>query len=290
MAADFIETGLRAVDLFAPLPLGGDVLLRGEPKSGPRVLGTELALRLSRRPGGGLRTTVFLDAAVADAADYEAEFRETVPAADLVVADAITPDRFRGHLASRPFSLGNAVFAVSHGRYFIADFLGAVAAGRKASPFTKLTSFVVTEAEVAGEFDAEIRTIRALAAEGVYPALDVGASFSTAKHPARLAPDHPRVAQLAREAIGRAARDLQPGRIQDETWAYHTDSARRPSLQALLFLSQPFFCAEAYTGMPSAVVPLAETVAGFRAILEGRHAGAPVRNFRFRNSLEGIAG
>lgn len=42
-----VETGLKAVDLFVPIPLGGDVLLSGEPHAGVRVLGTKLTLRLA---------------------------------------------------------------------------------------------------------------------------------------------------------------------------------------------------------------------------------------------------
>lgn len=290
MAADFIETGLRAVDLFAPLPLGGDVIISGEPKSGARVLGTELALRLANAPSAALHVTLFLDSSVADVADYEKEFSETVPSAKLVVTEGMSPEILRAHLSARPFSSGHAVFAVSQNRFFLADFSGAVAAWRKASLLTKLTSFVVTETEPAGAFDAVIRTVRALAAEAIYPAIDVSASSSKAGQSSRLPQDHPKVAALAREAIGRVARDLEPGRIKDESWAYHTDSARRPALQALLFLSQPFFCAEAYTGMPATRVELRQTIAEFQAVLEGRYLAVPCLGFRFRNSLEGLQG
>jgi F-type H+-transporting ATPase subunit beta len=45
------------------------------------------------------------------------------------------------------------------------------------------------------------------------------------------------------------------------------------------FLSQPFFVAEAYTGIPGRYVPLRETIRGFREIVEGRHDEVPEQAF-----------
>ena len=45
------------------------------------------------------------------------------------------------------------------------------------------------------------------------------------------------------------------------------------------FLSQPFFVAEAYTGIPGRYVPLRETIRGFREIVEGRHDDVPEQAF-----------
>ena len=45
------------------------------------------------------------------------------------------------------------------------------------------------------------------------------------------------------------------------------------------FLSQPFFVAEQFTGTPGEYVPIAETVRGFREILDGEHDDLPERAF-----------
>lgn len=285
MSASHLDTGLRAIDLFAPVPLGGDVIVSGEPKSGGRILGTELALRLSRLSGRPPKVVAFLDAAVPDADDYEAEFKEAVPGVELLRVPSVSVEMLKPRLSHRPFSLGNAVFAFSHEPWFLEGFLRAVKAGRESSIFTKLTSFVVTEAPFAGSFDARLHTLRALAAEAIYPALDVTTSTSKAIGLDRHAPGHVRVAQMAREAIARVVADLAPGAVKDGDWSYRTDPEKRPALQALLFLSQPCFCAEAYTGMSAAVVPLADTVKQFQAILEGRCREIDPLLFRFRNAL-----
>jgi F-type H+/Na+-transporting ATPase subunit beta len=45
------------------------------------------------------------------------------------------------------------------------------------------------------------------------------------------------------------------------------------------FLSQPFFVAEQFTGIPGAYVPLADTVRGFKEILDGKHDELPEQAF-----------
>lgn len=282
-----IDTGLRAVDLFAPIPLGGDYLVAGEPKSGPRVLGLELLTRLSRRAGNPPRTCVFLDTAVPDAEAFASEIEAAVSgAAELFRVDSVAAETLVHVLVQKPFSLGNAVFAFSLDSAFLDTFRKAVKKGRNRTSGTPLTAFAVTEAVPGDRFDARAICRRDFAAEGIYPALDPAASQSNAVGLDFLALGHSRIAGQAREAIAAVARELTPGRIKDENWAFHMDPSKRPALQALLYLSQPYFCAEPYTGMAGAVVPLAETVASFRAILEGRHAGVPAQRFRYLNGLE----
>ena len=52
------------------------------------------------------------------------------------------------------------------------------------------------------------------------------------------------------------------------------------------FLSQPFFVAEAFTGTPGKYVPLAETIRGFKEILEGKHDHLPEQAFLMVGTIE----
>ena len=45
------------------------------------------------------------------------------------------------------------------------------------------------------------------------------------------------------------------------------------------FLSQPFFVATQFTGLDGKYVPIAETIRGFREILEGKHDDIPESYF-----------
>jgi F-type H+-transporting ATPase subunit beta len=53
------------------------------------------------------------------------------------------------------------------------------------------------------------------------------------------------------------------------------------------FLSQPFHVAEAFTGRPGVYVPVAETVKGFREIIEGKHDDLPEAAFYMVGTIEG---
>src|SRR5439155_95597 len=52
------------------------------------------------------------------------------------------------------------------------------------------------------------------------------------------------------------------------------------------FLSQPFFVAEAFTGTPGKLVPLAETIRGFKEIVEGKHDDIPEQAFYMKGTID----
>ena len=54
------------------------------------------------------------------------------------------------------------------------------------------------------------------------------------------------------------------------------------------YLSQPFYVAEQFTGTPGAYVPIAETVRGFKEILEGKHDDLPERVFFMKGTIDDV--
>ena len=54
------------------------------------------------------------------------------------------------------------------------------------------------------------------------------------------------------------------------------------------FLTQPFHVAEVFIGKPGKYVPLADTIAGFKEILDGKHDGVPESNFYMKGAIEEI--
>jgi len=52
------------------------------------------------------------------------------------------------------------------------------------------------------------------------------------------------------------------------------------------FLTQPFFVAEPYTEVPGEYVRLADTLSGFKALLEGRYDDLPEQAFAFVGTIE----
>jgi F-type H+-transporting ATPase subunit beta len=54
------------------------------------------------------------------------------------------------------------------------------------------------------------------------------------------------------------------------------------------FLSQPFSVAEVFTGTPGKQVPVADTVRGFKEILEGKHDDVAEQDFYMKGGIEDI--
>ncbi|KHD87305.1 MAG: hypothetical protein OM95_15305, partial [Bdellovibrio sp. ArHS] len=54
------------------------------------------------------------------------------------------------------------------------------------------------------------------------------------------------------------------------------------------FLSQPFFVAEQFTGLPGRYVDIKDTVKGFREILDGKHDALPEQAFYLVGTIEDV--
>ncbi len=135
--------------------------------------------------------------------------------------------------------------------------------------------------------DATTYLERSIAELGIYPAVDPLASASRILDPRILGEEHYRVARGVQEVLQRY-RELQDiiailgmEELSDED-KLTVNRARK--IQR--FLSQPFFVAEQFTGMPGKYVPLKETVRGFKEVLEGKHDDLPESAFYMVGTIE----
>ncbi len=120
--------------------------------------------------------------------------------------------------------------------------------------------------------DSSLVLSRDVAAEGLYPAVDPLASSSKALDASIVGQRHYDVAQAARRALGRyeELKDLISMLGIDELSAEDRQLVGR-ARRLRNFLTQPFFVAETFTGMPGRNVPIAATVEGVEAILAGNY-------------------
>lgn len=123
---------------------------------------------------------------------------------------------------------------------------------------------------ISSHMDCVIVLSRAQATEGFYPAIDPLASSSMLLDPLVVGADHYRIAEEVRQTLARF-RELSDiisllG-VEELGTADRLIVTRARRLQR--FLTQPFMVTEAFTGTPGASVPLADTLAGCRAILDG---------------------
>jgi F-type H+-transporting ATPase subunit beta len=123
---------------------------------------------------------------------------------------------------------------------------------------------------ISAHVDSMVVLSRQLAAEGIYPAVDPIQTTSVLLDPLVVGEEHARVAADVRQTIEHyhELKDVIALLGVEELSAEERLSVGR-ARRLQRFLTQPFFVAEAYTGSPGKSVPVADTVAGCKAILEG---------------------
>jgi F-type H+-transporting ATPase subunit beta len=135
--------------------------------------------------------------------------------------------------------------------------------------------------------DATTNLSRAIVELGIYPAVDPLASTSRILDARVIGEEHYNVARQVKQVLQRY-KDLQDiiailG-IDELSEDDKLTVARARKIQR--FLSQPFFVAEQFTGLPGKYVPIADTIRGFREIVEGRHDELPEQAFYLVGSIE----
>ena len=137
--------------------------------------------------------------------------------------------------------------------------------------------------------DATTVLSRSIASLGIYPAVDPLESSSRVLTPEIVGEEHYQVARAVQQILQRY-KELQDiiailgmDELSDEDKA---TVARARRIQN--FLSQPFTVAEQFTGMEGRFVPVAETVRGFKEIIEGKHDDLPESAFLFAGSIDEV--
>ncbi len=137
--------------------------------------------------------------------------------------------------------------------------------------------------------DATTVLSRAITELGIYPAVDPLESSSRIMDPLILGEEHYHTARDV-QAVLQRYKDLQDiiailgmDELSEED---KLTVARARRLQR--FLSQPFAVAEQFTGMQGKYVPLAETIRGFREILDGKYDHIPESMFLYAGEIEEV--
>ncbi len=139
--------------------------------------------------------------------------------------------------------------------------------------------------------DSTVVLSRSLAELGIYPAVSALDSTSTALDPKIVGEEHYQVARGVQNILQRYEdlQDIIAILGMDELSEEDTKTVLR-ARKIQKFLSQPFFVAEVFTGTPGKYVPLAETIKGFKEILEGKHDDKPEQEFYMKGSIDEVKG
>lgn len=313
-ARTVFETGIKVIDLLAPLALGSKAAMFGGAGVGKTVLVMELIrvmaqsyqgisvfagvgersregheLLLDMRESGMLAQSVLIFGQMNEPSGA----RWRVPMTALTVAEY-----FRDSLHQNVLLLMDNVFRFVQAGAEVSGLLGRlpsrvgyqptlasevaaiqerIASGPLAAitaieavyvPADDFTDPAVTT--LAAHLDSQIVLSRALAAQGLYPAIDPLASQSMLLDPAVVGHHHCQVAAQVRETIARY-RELQDIIALLGVEELSADDRRVVERARRLqrFLTQPFAVTQAFTGMAGRSVRLADTLAGCQAILAG---------------------
>ena len=137
--------------------------------------------------------------------------------------------------------------------------------------------------------DATTVLSRQLVEIGIYPAVDPLASTSRVLDPRIVGEEHYNTARAVKSILQKY-KDLQDiiailgmDELSEED-KLTVGRARRVQR----FLSQPFFVAQQFTGLEGKYVKLADTIRGFKEILEGKHDSVPEQAFYMVGTIEEV--
>jgi F-type H+-transporting ATPase subunit beta len=137
--------------------------------------------------------------------------------------------------------------------------------------------------------DATTNLSRQIVERGIYPAVDPLASFSRILDVRIVGEEHYNVARSVKGVLQRY-KDLQDiiailG-IEELSDADKLAVARARKIEK--FMSQPMFVAAQFTGLEGKYVKIADTIRGFKEIVEGKHDGVPEQAFYMVGTIEDV--
>jgi F-type H+-transporting ATPase subunit beta len=330
-AAAMLETGVKVVDLIAPLARGGKVGLFGGAGTGKTVMNTELIRNLAAEHGG-LSVFAGVGERSREGNDLWHEMRESgvLDKTALVFGQMNEPPGVRLRIALTGLTMAEyfrdeegrdvLLFVDNIYRYTLAGMEVSALLGRMPSAVGyqptlsteigeleeritsthkgSITSFQAiyvpaddyTDPGVAttfGHLDATVALDRALVEQGLYPAVNPLTSNSRILDPLVVGAEHYDVAAGVVRTLQRY-KDLQDiiAILGIEELSDEDKSIVGRARRVQRFLTQPFHVGEQFTGIPGRYVPVAETVRGFKEILEGRHDAMPENAFYMVGTID----
>jgi len=135
--------------------------------------------------------------------------------------------------------------------------------------------------------DATLVLSRQIAELGIYPAVDPLDSTSRQLDPLVIGDDHYNTARAVQATLQRykELQDIIAILGMDELSEDDKLSVSR-ARKIQRFLSQPFFVAETFTGSPGKYVSLADSIAGFKGIINGEYDHLPEQAFYMVGTIE----
>ncbi len=298
-----LETGIKVIDLMAPLPHGGVVGMVGGVGVGKMVVTEEILHNLITHHNAfivfiGMSETTYGASELRDIVrDIEAEDRS------VMVFEQATNDRgIRQRLLRAGLTIamhfrdqGYEALLVVDDHIITKDNIADLHDLKRAAAAKTITTLMFepvneawepVESSVVSELDGQLMFSRELAKQSIWPAIDPILSHSRLLEDGAISAEHAQVAREVKQLLQR----YHEAQGQGETDTGRLSEEDRRVLQRgeriQLFFAQPFFVAEAYTDTPGEYLPIQETVRSFKELLEGRYDDVPAQRFYFVGTID----
>jgi len=316
---DVFQTGLKIIDLLAPLSVGGKAGMFGGAGVGKTVLIMEL-IHNTLAEHQGISVFAGIGERSREGLDLWNEMRDSgvLESSCLVFGQMNEPPgaRFRvGELQRDVLLFMDNVYRFVQAGMEVSGLLGRMPSRVGYQPtlatdigalqerigstdhgtITSVQAVYVpaddlTDPAVAHIFqhlDSSMVLSRDMAAQGLYPAVDPLASTSKLLDPLIVGEDHVRLADEVRRVIAQY-RDLKDiiSMLGIEELSESDRRTVERARKLIRFLTQPFHTTEHFTGMKGVTVPLEKTLEGCRDILAGKYDDRSEQDFYMIGAIE----
>lgn len=329
---EILETGIKVIDLIAPIIKGGKVGLFGGAGVGKTVVIQELINNIAKAHGGvsvfagvGERTREgndlyheMQDAKVIDKLSMVFGQMNEPPGSRLRVAlTGLTQAEHWRDMGKGVLFFVDNIFRYTQAGSEVSALLGRMPSavgyqptlasemGQLQERITSTKTGSITSVQAVyvpaddltdpapattfAHLDSTIVLSRGLAELGIYPAVDPLDSSSTILDPQIVGEEHYQVARGVQQVLQRykdlqdiiAILGMEELSAEDKQTVFRARKIQR-------FLSQPFFVAEQFTGAPGQYVPLKDTVASFKAILDGEYDNVSEQEFYMKGTIDQV--
>ena len=329
---EIFETGIKVIDLIAPIAKGGKVGLFGGAGVGKTVLITELIHNIAKEHGGN---SVFAGVGerTREGNDLYHEMKESgvLDKTALVFGQMNEPPGARLRVGLTGLTLAeyfrdqgkdvllfiDNIFRFTQAGSEVSALLGrmpsavgyqptlATEMGQLQERITSTKKGSITSMQAVyvpaddltdpapattfAHLDSTVVLSRPLAELGIYPAVDPLDSNSTILDPLIVGQEHYEVARSVQKVLQRY-KDLQDiiailgvDELSDDD---KLTVARARKIQR--FLSQPFHVAEVFSSIPGRYVSRADTIRGFKEILDGKHDSKSEQAFYMKGTIDDV--
>ena len=298
------ETGIKVIDLLAPLAYGGVSEIFAEAGIGQQVIVEEIILHMTSHTSKSVAVCLSMDESSYETGELMQVIHEGGLESRMVMVfeQAATPETAQrivqagltiaGHFQDQ----GYATLMIADKQVTTSGKLVGLAAFRTQAAQHAVTTMLLGTGDeytrcqqngLLNRLDSYLVCNRELFKRRIYPAIDPVQSGSRLLDEGLVASERRRVAQQVRQILQRYYELRKAVESHDENSLSGEDRQTfRRGQRIEQFLTQPFVVAEPYTDIPGEYVSIDETIKSFEALLNGQYDDVPEQRFWMVGTIE----